>query len=122
MAHTCLHQLSCSRARCAGLLHVTRSSAGLYCLVHVTRVQGPNPNKLPGKLGDKYPSFLPTHATDALQHIQTAVSLNSAALQAGIHDQQVHGGRNSIIMSSIHHHHYACFFHHLHDHQALGRS
>lgn len=52
-------------------------------------MQGPTPNKPPGKLGDKFPSFQPTHATDALTHIQTAVQLNSAALQAGTHDQQL---------------------------------
>lgn len=51
--------------------------------------QGPNPNKLPGKLGERFPSFQPTHATDALQRVQTALKLNSAALQAGRHDQQL---------------------------------
>jgi hypothetical protein len=52
-------------------------------------LQGPTPNKPPGKLGDKYPSFQPTHATDALAHAQAAAGLNHAALQAGAHDQQL---------------------------------
>lgn len=55
----------------------------------VCDTQGPNPNKLPGKLGERFPSFQPTHATDALQRVQTALKLNSAALQAGQHDQQL---------------------------------
>jgi len=34
------------------------------------------PNKVPGKLGDPYPAFLPTHATDAYNYIQQALSLS----------------------------------------------
>lgn len=49
-------------------------------------LQGPTPNKPPGKLGARYPTFQPTHATDALGHIQAAAALSSAALQAGRHD------------------------------------
>lgn len=52
-------------------------------------LQGPTPNKTPGKLGDKFPSFQPTHATDALTYSQSAVQLNSAALQAGTHGQKL---------------------------------
>lgn len=61
----------------------------LFVCSHSVSAQGPTPNKTPGKLGEKFPSFQPTHATDALAHIQTAVQLNRAALQAGTHDQQL---------------------------------
>ncbi|WIA40430.1 hypothetical protein OEZ86_013787 [Tetradesmus obliquus] len=44
--------------------------------------QGPMPNKVPGKLGDPYPAFLPTHATDAHSHAQAALRHSHAALGA----------------------------------------
>jgi hypothetical protein len=40
------------------------------------------PNKVPGKLGEQHPAYLPTHATDAHQHAQTALRLSHAALGA----------------------------------------
>lgn len=40
------------------------------------------PNKVPGKLGDPYPAFLPTHATDAHSHAQAALRHSHAALGA----------------------------------------
>jgi hypothetical protein len=109
-------QLDCTRVACLQTLPATRQGLCLLsqlcsypaspsscpagtpvlpcacCCVHVcvpTPYQGPTPNKPPGKLGDKYPSFQPTHATDALAHIQAAAGLNHAALQAGLHDQKL---------------------------------
>jgi hypothetical protein len=42
--------------------------------------QGPMPNKVPGKLSDQYPVYLPTHATDAHQHAQAALRHSHAAM------------------------------------------
>lgn len=53
-----------------------RTAALVYCM------QGPMPNKVPGKLGDPYPAFLATHATDAYGHAQAALRHNHAALGA----------------------------------------
>lgn len=47
------------------------------------------PNKVPGKLGESYPSFLPTHATDAFQHIQQAVKYNQQAMGSQLDMQLV---------------------------------
>lgn len=58
------------------------------CLPVYTAQQGPTPNKPPGKLGDSYPSFQPTHATDALTHVQAAVRLSSTAMQAAAGNEQ----------------------------------
>jgi hypothetical protein len=43
------------------------------------------PNKVPGKLGDPYPAFLPTHATDAFNYIQQALSLTQQVSPAPPH-------------------------------------
>jgi hypothetical protein len=40
------------------------------------------PNKLPGRTGDTYPSFLPAHAAAAQRHAQAAQHANQAALMA----------------------------------------
>jgi hypothetical protein len=40
------------------------------------------PNKVPGKLGEQHPAYLPTHATDAHQHAQAALRASHAALGA----------------------------------------
>jgi hypothetical protein len=44
---------------------------------------GPFPNKVPGKLGDKYPVFDPTAAHDAIEHIRKA-QLNSDAAEVAL--------------------------------------
>lgn len=47
------------------------------------------PNKVPGRPGDSYPSFLPAHAAEAHNYIQKAVDYNQQAMQYGVLDSQL---------------------------------